>query len=409
MSDLAKTLDALKNGELTVVARKLIAMQTEITDALATIADLVAEVEGSLNSPVGTIHAPARLDSFGLTKEILSGEYQLGDLIPGVNGKTGNLRIGLGSFVYLHYAPSDPLHAVNRKYVDQVMNPITTQLSDTISRNGDMVPTKTLDTLGGATYIFTNNTASSTVEVVKWLLDDAVRGSQLDNFQAISDAISRFWLNVSDFKYFGNIASDPNHVLTLAAGQEYFLQFGANVGRILTFDDTSVLTWNDGYSKTVAPLTSSKPVHQLATIQNVLDLIPEAGGINYIFAFLTASNLPNTTTSYPLISFSKQSLTPYDSAIQVSGTNISVTTAGLYEITVVMRYNGATSNTTAGLKLLKNGTPVPNGDEEDTGAQEYINVINTIVQLETTDILTVGYICNATNNSCTVTMKLLNP
>ena len=246
--------------------------------------------------------------------------------------------------------------------------------------------------------------------------------------------LSLFWLNVDDARYYGTSSIDPHNILNkvnadlMYVNKEGIDNYGTIsfkgisdiVPTVLTFDHYTTLNWTDD-----RPVLS-KDTNDLATIQNVKDL--QTGGVAVIFAYFTAFLLPGTSTSFPLISFSKFALgsDPYDSTINITDTFITVAQSGWYEATAVIRYNGASGSQVAGIKMYKNYVPGQNdsdahsnlntvvgGNEPDTGEQEYINVINVIVHLaaasgsDPADTLSVGYISASGNVSCTLTLKLI--
>jgi hypothetical protein len=276
MSELTNLIDSIKNGELSVVAQKLTAMQTEISNALTLINNLKLEVQGSstdTTNPVGTIHSPARLDSLNNTKEMFIGNYLVGDILAGTGLKTGIFRFGAGSACYFNFMPSDPLHGVNKKYVDQVLSPINNQLTNMINRTGDMVPNNTLSSIGKATYIYDNFDSSN---VVKWLLDDGIRGSEFAGFDALASSVSAFFLNVTDGRYYGE-QGNPFSIMTLQACNAGYISRTTNTGVNATFDAGCRLEWADTRAATTKLATEP---NALATMQNVSDLMPAASYYN---------------------------------------------------------------------------------------------------------------------------------
>ena len=240
MSELTKSLETLEVGELSVIALKLASMQAEISNALSTIQTLTTEVEGSstdTSNPVGVIHSPARAGNISTSKEMFIGTYYIGDILANQNAKVGHFIFGAGSDCKFYFMPSDPLHAVNKKYVDQVINPLVTQLGNMIVRTGDCIPSNPNDwSIGAATYIYNNNGGA----LVRWLLDGLIAGvpgtSRIDDFNLTGG--SAFFLNVDDARYYGT-TTDPYNILTKHAGDNNYLAKGTNTSVVVNIAGTS--------------------------------------------------------------------------------------------------------------------------------------------------------------------------
>jgi hypothetical protein len=301
MSDLTNLLESIKNGELSVVAQKLVDMQSTITAALTQIASLQLEVEGTglippgSASAVGVIHSPSRATSILSSREMFIGNYYVGDLLTG--GNVATFYFGASSPCFLYFNPTDANHAVNKKYVDQNINPIASTLGTFISRSGDICPIipDTPPILPNQ-FIF-NGTWGA--DLARWLINGpeaAPIGSTPP--QALTDfntsvGTSVFYLNVTDARYYGSTTGNDLNLMTFGACNTTYLNKTQNIG-INTlmpnylFDSTSRLTWHDTRT------ASTKTSFELATIQNVLDL---------------ASGTITTTTSGTISFFSFSTVT----------------------------------------------------------------------------------------------------
>jgi hypothetical protein len=298
MSEIANLIESLKNGELGVVAQKLTAMQSEITNALTLIQNLTTEVKGNLldpNNPVGVIHSPARPGIINESIEMFIGTYNVGDILSGAGKKTGKFIFGAGSECFYYFMPSNPLHAVNKKYVDQIVSPIANQLTNMIQRYGDKVPYNT-GYIPNCMYIYSSDAASG--KQAKWLIDGLSISKEAD-FISFNVNYSMFWLNVKDGRYFGDTIEDQ-HIANMGAVRSGFLcrtvplaTSWADIetnpayqpGMVkdaavlfknskLRFDSTSRPEWNDDRN------SSDKTNDELATIKNVKDLATTGGVAN---------------------------------------------------------------------------------------------------------------------------------
>jgi len=321
MSQLANLLEAIKNGELSVVAKKLVSMQTEISSALSLINALTTEVQGSSTDPdnqVGTIHSPARPGVINSSLEMFIGNYNVGDMLAGSGKKTGAFYFGAGSPCFFYFMPSDPNHGINKKYLDQVVTPIVNRLDNMINRYGDRVP-YTSGSVDICTYIFTSYGSSKS----RWLID-GYTSSQETNFNAMDSSESLFWINVNDARCF-SMASMDYHIMNLAATRAGFIGRTAPnstaysdirslypasevkdaallfTNSKLQFDADSRPTWED------TRLGTAKANDELARIKDILDLIPTGGifssaGIKHYVAFKVADFADGVTiepSDYP--------------------------------------------------------------------------------------------------------------
>ena len=310
MSKLSDLMESLKDGELSVVAQKLATMQTEISDALNLIGSLTTEVQGSAtdtSNPVGVIHSPARPGIVNTSLEMFIGTYYVGDILSGAGKKQGSIIFGAGSECKFYFMPSDPLHGVNKKYVDQIVSPIANQLGNMIVRFGDRVPTK-LGSIGECTYIYTSDDPGSVK--VRWLIDGKIASIESD-FNDFNADLSIFWMNVDDGRYFGQCVEDSNFANMGAIRRDCLSRVGSKTnplagtpaevkdagvlfsGSNLDFDEDSRAKWND------VRLVTAKDDTDLATIKNVKDLLPSTGGIagpfgRFSSSFNNAGYLPLT-------------------------------------------------------------------------------------------------------------------
>jgi hypothetical protein len=301
MSEITNLIESLKNGELGVVAQKLTTMQSEITNALTLIQNLTTEVQGDLldpDNPVGVIHSPARPGIINESIEMFIGTYNVGDILAGAKKKTGKFIFGAGSECFFYFMPSNPLHAVNKKYVDQIVSPIANQLTNMIQRYGDRIP-NSHPGIPNCMYIY--STDLSTGKQAKWLIDglgaDGLGASKETEFIGFNVNFSMFWLNVKDGRYFGDTIEDQ-HIANMGAVRSGFLSRTVPLATSWTdietnpayqpgmvkdaavlfknsklrFDSTSRPEWNDA-----RPWTG-KGDDELATIKNAKD-IGGSGGV----------------------------------------------------------------------------------------------------------------------------------
>ena len=207
-------------GELGVVTQKLSLLKEEIAKTLLTIKNLTARVEGDItnrNNLIGTIHSPARPGPIYDSIEMFIGNYYIGDVSSLPNSKVGSFSFGKTSECFYYFMPSLPLHGVNRKYVDQSIEPLSKELVRMIKRNGDRVPLNPDDgSILTGTYIFKQDlTLRAPGERIKWLFDS--RPTKLESeFIHINetDPLSRVWINVEDGRYYGNSNLD-NSILNM--------------------------------------------------------------------------------------------------------------------------------------------------------------------------------------------------
>lgn len=300
MSEITNLIESLKNGELGVVAQKLTTMQSEITNALNLIQTLTTEVQGDLldpDNPVGVIHSPARPGIINESIEMFIGTYYVGDILTEATSKKGKFVFGAGSECFFYFMPSNPLHAVNKKYVDQIVSPIANQLTNMINRYGDRIP-NSRPGIPNCMYMY--STDLSTGKQAKWLIDglgaDGLGASKETEFISFNVNYSMFWLNVKDARYFGDTIENE-HLATMGAVRSGFLNRTVplatswadietnpayQAGMVkdaailfknskLKFDDLSRPEWNDTRT------SSSKANDELATIKNVKDLAGPGG------------------------------------------------------------------------------------------------------------------------------------
>ena len=295
MSDLTNLTEAIKAGELAVVARKLVSLQSEITNALSKINSLTTEVQGGSNV-TGVIHSPARTDNTSASIEIFEGDYFVGDTL---GSRKATFTFGIGSECFFNFTPSKPTHGVNKKYVDQIISPLTSQIANMISRNGDHVPYP--QTIDPCTYIFTNDT-SPTPNKTRWLING--RGDLTSNetaFNTMSKDLSLFWLQVDDARYYGNTLNDPHNLMTLGSCDARYVRIGNgnNVGTVVDFDSTSMLTWKDDRDISVKSLAAHK--YELANMKNLTDFFAGVAkfsqyGIQQYIVILVLNDVPHGTS-----------------------------------------------------------------------------------------------------------------
>ena len=418
MSDIAQILEAIKNGELGVVAQKLTALQTELNTALTAIANLTAEVEGTstitsgglTTSAVGVIHSPARSVAGSGSAEYFKGTYYVSEPANAVSNPPSSpvdacFIFGNNSACYFNYNPTDQYHGVNKKYVDNSMSPLITAVGNLINRTGDSVPQGI--PIISETFIFSSRvtgTGPFTPYASKWLIDGGLAydstnneftptltGTQPNdaawltewNAQATNNT-SCFWLNIEDGRYFGNI-TDDHHILTLAFGRFTYVAIGSNVGKTVAFDSTSELIWIDT-SRTATAKLASDP-NALATMQNVHDLLPSylfPPAYGYFSATGAVGGIFSTTLAPADLNTSG---TPLNINNAGSGV-IQVTNPGIYEITGILYIPAATGPSSQGkLSIYLNGSPTL-ATEPDSGEGEYNGVVNYIGPLTGTDSIT---------------------
>lgn len=290
MSDITTLVESIRDGELSVVAQKLLDMQATITAALETVATLQLEVEGTglipptSESAVGVIHSPSRATNILPSKEMFIGQYFVGDLLaPSATNpaaKVGVFYFGAASPCFFYFNPTDPNHGVNKHYVDQVATPLNIALANTISRTGDQCPTAPPNLIPNQ-FIFTGSDAHKAT----WLIDGpqstGPTGAVTDFAASVALNNSAFFLNIDDFRWYGMVPTVPEHLITKGFADEYYLQT-VNTGKSATFtggtfvwDATATLSWND--TQTTADKATNFP-HELATMKNVADLIAAIPG-----------------------------------------------------------------------------------------------------------------------------------
>lgn len=329
MSDLTNLVESIKDGELSVVAQKLIAMQSTITSALSQISTLQLELQGNSRvaplhadqSAVGVIHSPSRATNIMPSKEMFSGKYYVGDMLG--NPSTGQFYFGSGSSCYFYFNPTDPNHGVNKKYVDQVVTPIYTQLPTLISRFGDVCPTPSSSIIPYNTFVFNSSMHNTVNFLTKWFINSTDANSDASgDFFSVLD--SCFYLNVHDARYYGAIPASIYNLMTLGFCNSYYLKTNAQSGlngtashtanegvtalfndsSHVTFDSSSRLAWADTRE------VHTKTDNEIATIKNVTDLLPNipstlvsgvigrfygpfAGSLNFSFGGTTTQEIPN--------------------------------------------------------------------------------------------------------------------
>jgi hypothetical protein len=225
------------------------------------------------------------------------GTYNVGDILAGAKKKTGKFIFGAGSECFFYFMPSNPLHAVNKKYVDQIVSPIANQLTNMIQRYGDRIP-NSHPGIPNCMYIY--STDLSTGKQAKWLIDglgaDGLGASKETEFIGFNVNFSMFWLNVKDGRYFGDTIEDQ-HIANMGAVRSGFLSRTVPLATSWTdietnpayqpgmvkdaavlfknsklrFDSTSRPEWNDARD------SHDKTNDELATIKNVKDLATPGG------------------------------------------------------------------------------------------------------------------------------------
>ena len=223
MNEITQLLESIKAGELGVATQRLSLLQNEVNNALALIQDLTNKVEGDggYDYP-GVIHSPAR------SQETFVGTYYVGDTEANLNSKRAFFIFGVQSYCKFYFQPVDPLHAVNKKFVDQCVSPIASQLLNMICRFGDRVPLNphngTYLTKSGK-YVFTADPLNS-FHRVQWLFDDNNPNIENTIFAAHTlDPVtgkdlnlgSKFWLNVNDARYYGETTISEYNIATIGA------------------------------------------------------------------------------------------------------------------------------------------------------------------------------------------------
>lgn len=313
MSELTRSLETIQTGELGVVAQKLTTMQAEISAALALISSLTTEVQGSTTNPdnqVGVIHSPSRPGTVNDSLEMFEGKYYVGDKLAGANSKVGSFYFGTGSSCYFAFMPSDPLHGVNKKYVDQVIAPVANQVAQTIQRNGDRVPARS-GYIGPFTYIFTATSLDPDyTQKVKWLIEGKIPTKETE-FNLLN--LSCFWLNVDDARYYGLCVLNE-HIANMGAVRKDFLCRTAPVATTwinlpIQYPDSVVKDAAIQFNNSKLQFTADsrpewlddrdpatvKTNYELATIKDVKALVPTISGsqIDFSMANPLTNGRPN--------------------------------------------------------------------------------------------------------------------
>ena len=237
MNEITQVIESIKAGELGIATQRLSLLQNEVTHISTLIQELTDQVEGVTNDPtnqVGVIHSPARPGRVNTSIEMFIGDYFVGDIeeiynpyMPAVMRK-GTFIFGVESECKYHFIPTDPLHAVNKKYVDQCVSPIASQLLNMICRFGDRVPLNPHNgTIPSGTYIFTSNNIH---EQVQWLFNDA-ETRDLESEFYLNPARSKFWINIEDGRYYGETTRDE-HLLTVKVLRDTCISKKGSIGSI---------------------------------------------------------------------------------------------------------------------------------------------------------------------------------
>ena len=131
-------VELFKMIEMTASAVKIDIFNEILQSSLVNIDTFRSEVRGKQGAPladskVWTIHSPARLDvSTGQSAEKFEGDYYVGDLIKTSSSPQTRFYIGESAELNLAFSPSRGDHAVPKRYVDSIVNPLYSQVSSAL-------------------------------------------------------------------------------------------------------------------------------------------------------------------------------------------------------------------------------------------------------------------------------------